>query len=212
MARRLWSVSRNAGGWCFRLPSTGPSTPNTETQTDTRLLVIDKLPAADPKVFPASLGAASDVATLLEWVTQHVPPRLPVATSVVVDVIRRPAISPISRRLCATPNVNTSRRRTDLRDVLWSPQEGARLTDALYEEYGLQSVRIPGSCAHPTKLVQSAAMASVAPPTPSYRPRPASRVSGADGLLVGCSARERHLCGRRAFRLSCGFLDSRCDF
>jgi hypothetical protein len=34
----------------------------------------------------------------------------------------------------------------------------------------LQTIRIPGSQAHPTKLVQSVAMASVAPPKPSYRP------------------------------------------
>jgi hypothetical protein len=30
--------------------------------------------------------------------------------------------------------------------------------------------RIPGARPHPTRLVQSAAMASVAPPKPSYRP------------------------------------------
>ncbi len=62
------------------------------------------------------------------------------------------------------------------------PPDGARLTDALYEEYGLQSIRIAGSQAHPTRLVQSAAMASVAPPKPSYRPHlPANLV--ADGML-----------------------------
>jgi hypothetical protein len=44
------------------------------------------------------------------------------------------------------------------------------MTDAIYEEYALQTIRIPGSRPHPTKLVQSAAMASVAPPKPSYRP------------------------------------------
>ena len=46
----------------------------------------------------------------------------------------------------------------------------------------LQSIRIPGSQAHPTKLVQSAAMASVAPPKPSYRPHlPPEVIAG--GLL-----------------------------
>ncbi len=64
----------------------------------------------------------------------------------------------------------------------WTPPEGLRLTDALYEEYGLQSIRISGSQAHPTKLVQSAAMASVAPPKPSYRPHFPANLA-ADGLL-----------------------------
>ena len=52
----------------------------------------------------------------------------------------------------------------------WTPPESARLTDAIYEEYALQSILIPGAQPHPTKLVQSAAMASVAPPKPGYRP------------------------------------------
>ncbi|MEY9123334.1 putative RNA methylase [Bradyrhizobium yuanmingense] len=156
------------------------------TQTDTRLLVIDKSPAADPKVFPASQGMAGDVATLLEWVTQHVPPRLPVAAPVVADIGRRPAMPRSAGAIAPSPS-STSRSAPDgmeltYETVEWSPPEGARLTDALYEEYGLQSIRMPGSCAHPTKLVQSAAMASVAPPKPSYRPHlPSSLV--ADGVL-----------------------------
>ncbi|RXH24064.1 methylase [Bradyrhizobium nanningense] len=156
------------------------------TQTDTRLLVIDKLPAADPKVFPASQGMAGDVATLLEWVTQHVPPRLPVAVPVVADIVRRPAMPRSAGAVAPSPS-STSGSAPEgaelaYETVEWSPPEGARLTDALYEEYGLQSIRVPGSCAHPTKLVQSAAMASVAPPKPSYRPHlPSSLVT--DGVL-----------------------------
>ena len=57
-----------------------------------------------------------------------------------------------------------------------------QITDALYEEYALQSIRIPGAQSHPTKLVQSAAMASVAPPKPSYRPHMPANVV-ADGIL-----------------------------
>jgi len=157
------------------------------TQTDTRLLVIDKLPAADPRVFPASLGMASDVATLLEWVTRQVPPRLPVVTPVEVDVISRPAIPrPVgaTRSFLSSTSEGAAPEGVELiyETVEWSSPEGARLTDALYEEYGLQSIRLPGSCAHPTKIVQSAAMASVAPPKPTYRPHlPSSLV--ADGLL-----------------------------
>ncbi|WP_439401218.1 strawberry notch-like NTP hydrolase domain-containing protein [Bradyrhizobium sp. DASA03068] len=152
------------------------------TQTDTRLLVIDKLPAADPKAFPASQGMAGDVGTLLKWVTQYVPARLPVAVPVVADIVRRPAMLQ-SAGTIAPSHSSTSRNAPEgvelaYETVKWSPPEGVRLTDALYEEYGLQSIRIPGSCTHPTKLVQSAAMASVAPPKPSYRPHlPSSLVA-----------------------------------
>jgi hypothetical protein len=64
----------------------------------------------------------------------------------------------------------------------WGPEGETRLTDAIYEPYALQSIRIPGAPTHPSDLVQSAAMGSVAPPKPSYRPHlPETTVS--DGLL-----------------------------
>ncbi|WP_338829127.1 strawberry notch-like NTP hydrolase domain-containing protein [Bradyrhizobium sp. 27S5] len=157
------------------------------TQTDTRLLVIDKQPAADPKIFEASLGMAGDVATLLDWVIQYVPPRLPVATPVVVDVIRRPAKSRPAGAFAPRPSSTSGDGAPEgvelnYETVGWTPPEGAGLTDALYEEYTLQAIRIRDAHAHPTKLVQSAAMASVAPPKPSYRPHlPANVV--ADGIL-----------------------------
>src|SRR3546814_10135269 len=64
----------------------------------------------------------------------------------------------------------------------WAPAEDGRISEALYEGYGLQSIRIPNAKPHPTRLVQSAAMASVAPPKPSYRPHLPAAVM-ADGLL-----------------------------
>lgn len=157
------------------------------TQTDTRLLVIDKQPPANPNFFEASLGMAGDVATLLDWVIQHVPPRLPVATPVVVDAIRRPATPRPAgafapRPLSASGDDAPQGVELTYETVEWTPPEGAGLTDALYEEYALQAIRIRNAHAHPTKLVQSAATASVAPPKPSYRPRlPANLV--ADGIL-----------------------------
>src|SRR5688572_32678577 len=51
------------------------------TTIETRLTVIDKRPAADATVFPASPGIAPDATTLLRWVVESVPPRLPVVTA-----------------------------------------------------------------------------------------------------------------------------------
>lgn len=147
------------------------------TTIDTRLTVIDKIPAEDPSSVPATGGIAPDVATLMAWIAEQVPPRAPVLPLARVTA-PVPAVRPLrgyrARTSAAAPN------RASLADpqalplvydtVDWTPAEGARLSDAIYERYGLQTIRISGSQAHPTKLVQSAAMASVAPPKPSYRP------------------------------------------
>jgi predicted RNA methylase len=157
------------------------------TTTDTRLLVIDKQPAADPNVFPASPGLAPDVATLLAWIAAHVPPRLPIAASLAAPSATRQAIPRTVRAYVTRPSASAPLLAVEgvelaCDTVDWTPPEGTRLTDAIYEEYALQSIRIPGAKAHPTKLVQSAAMASVAPPKPSCRPHlPATLVTG--GLL-----------------------------
>ncbi len=147
------------------------------TTFPTRLTVIDKLPADDPTMFPTSPGMASNVATLLDWIAAHVPPRLPVTLPTMPAPISAPPKT-VRGYLARTATTRPTALRTIDPDgvelvydiVDWAPPEGMRLTEAIYEEYGLQSIRIPGSQEHPTKLVQSAAMASVAPPKPSYRP------------------------------------------
>ncbi|HEY8138748.1 MAG TPA: strawberry notch family protein, partial [Methylocystis sp.] len=158
------------------------------TTIDTRLTVIDKIPADDPTMFPASPGVAPDVTTLLGWITQSVPPRLPTSTSVVAPIVAQSIVARSSRPVIArrTPapasTVEPDAVELAYETIDWQPVDGGRITDALYEEYALQSIRIPGAKAHPTKLVQSAAMASVAPPKPSYRPDLPARVIS-DGLL-----------------------------
>ncbi|MDW9658546.1 methylase [Sinorhizobium meliloti] len=157
------------------------------TTIETRLTVIDKRPADVATAFPASPGMAPDVATLLDWVTRLVPPRLPLASAVVAPslahMIRpRPARSVPARPAQSPTIAEPEGVELAYETIDWTPAEGDRLTDALYEGYALQSIRIPGSQAHPTTLVQSAAMASVAPPKPSYRPHlPANVVSA--GIL-----------------------------
>ncbi|HWB51250.1 MAG TPA: strawberry notch family protein [Stellaceae bacterium] len=160
------------------------------TTIETRLTVIDKAPASDPAQFPASAGIAPDAATLLGWIAERVPPRRPVAGllatptagGVATPRTVRGYLARAATRQQAAVIAEPEGVELSYETVEWTPPEGVRLTDALYEEYGLQSIRIPGSQAHPTKLVQSAAMASVAPPKPSYRPHLPTTLVG-DGLL-----------------------------
>lgn len=159
------------------------------TTIDTRLTVIDRLSADVATAFPESPGVAPDVATLLGWIVERVPPRLPIAGVVSAPAVTRSA-SPrtvcayLAQRASSPATVTTAPEAIELayEPVAWTPAESRKITEALYEEYALQSIRIPGAQAHPTKLVQSAAMASVAPPAPSYRPHlPANVVT--EGLL-----------------------------
>ena len=151
------------------------------TTIDTRLTVIDKIPADDPTAFPAPLGVAPDVATLLGWIAQYVPQRLPTLVRVPTPAVSRPIGAAVSRsvatRRASAPAATIEPEAVELayETIDWKAVDGRHITDALYEEYALQSIKIPGAKTHPTKLVQSAAMASVAPPKPSYRPHlPAS--------------------------------------
>ncbi|WP_374636093.1 strawberry notch-like NTP hydrolase domain-containing protein [Agrobacterium salinitolerans] len=154
------------------------------TTFPTRLTVIDKAPAADPAMLPASAGTAPDVAILLDWIAQDVPPRLPVtlpSTSVPPAAVAPKTVRDYLARSAVTrpaPASDPDGIPLAYATVDWAPAEGAHLTDAIYEEYGLQSIRIPGAQAHPTKLVQSAAMASVAPPKPNYRPTLPANIFG----------------------------------
>uniref|UniRef100_Q07JB6 Probably methylase/helicase n=1 Tax=Rhodopseudomonas palustris (strain BisA53) TaxID=316055 RepID=Q07JB6_RHOP5 len=148
------------------------------TTMDTRLTVIDKRAAEAPSAFPVSAGVAPDVATLLGWILQSVPPRPPVALTPTISSIVRsvPSIDRARKPVVVRPSSFTANPHEPeaielaYQTIDWKPVEGGNITDALYEAYSLQSIRFPGAKAHPTRLVQSAAMASVAPPKPSYRP------------------------------------------
>lgn len=61
-------------------------------------------------------------------------------------------------------------------------EQGKELGGGVYQVYKPQRLKIPGAKSHPAELVQSAAMASVLPPKPTYQPKLPERVIK-DGLL-----------------------------
>ena len=181
------------------------------TTIETRLTVIDKVPADDPALFDGCHAMATDVADLLRLVQANCPPRLaapgvavPVVPAVPVvaaaaDGHGAPPASASSRSGSASVvesvAVLRERAKSETRELAlaasrhvldgvetaevstlprtWAANQAA-LTASLYERYELQSIEIEcdgnAAVSHPTTLVQSAAMASVAPPVPSYRP------------------------------------------
>ncbi len=181
------------------------------TTIDTRLTVLERVPADDPRHFPASPGVAPDTATLLGWVLNHVPPRgagpdtPPPAMPVALQAM---AATPAPRRRAASapalaPVVLPEAAELVYEPIEWTPAEAGRLTDAIYEPYALQSLRIDGAKPHPTPLVQSAAMASVSPPKPSYRPTlPANLIADSilsdaqlESVILAGEAHAGHLAG-----------------
>jgi strawberry notch-like protein/NTP hydrolase family protein/inorganic pyrophosphatase-like protein/ADP-ribosyltransferase-like protein len=70
----------------------------------------------------------------------------------------------------AEPSHPIGSERVDLGHAEPGTQGAAKITDSLYETYEPRKVRIKGAKKHPGPLVESAAMASVDAPDPTYRP------------------------------------------
>ena len=157
------------------------------TSVETRLTVIDKVRADEAAQFPASAGVAPDLATLLRWLIDKLPPRQPIAISAIQPLSTPRSSSAIRTavakpQLVSAPAYEPSGVQLEYELIDWQSPSDGKLSDTLYEPYSLQSIRIAGAQPHPTRLVQSAAMSSVAPPKPSYRPHlPAGLVE--QGLL-----------------------------
>ena len=176
----------------------------------TRLTVIDRDPAGGAGVAVDPEAKVDDAGALLRAVADGVPPRLPLAP-VPGDLFGpRPAKAPTVRAEGRTRKAQSEARSAEPEapephgwgpvaelayetggadgegdcgdanaDATEHPSTGA---GAVYEPWRPRTVRIAGAAEHPTPLVQSAAMAAVAPPAPSYRPRLPVRVV-VDGAL-----------------------------
>jgi len=168
------------------------------TSFETRISVFDKCRGGERGGITADLARSisPDVAQLLARIVAEVPPRLALDSG---DVARTRAPFPGAParasgyaagkpRAAPSASVAANVSAPDAEDLAYTLRDtandlcAARLSDAIYETFRLQAIDIPGAAPHPTKLVQSAAMASVAPPKPSYRPKLPAAVLR-DGLL-----------------------------
>ena len=178
----------------------------------TRLTVIDRDPGRTPSVAIDPDARVNDAGALLRAVADGVPPRLPLAPvpgdlfgprpakAPVVKAERRPVEAsgqgkpeasephgwgPVAELVYETGGVDGDDPNAGVEGgdanagATEHPSTGA---GAVYEPWRPRTVCVPGAAEHPTPLVQSAAMAAVAPPAPSYRPRLPVRVV-ADGAL-----------------------------
>ncbi len=170
------------------------------TSFETRISVFDKCRGGEAGGITADLARpmSVDAPQLLARIVAEVPPRLEMDAGAVAC---SPTTSPFrgipgrSSGLTARPLGSTAAAKMDVHvttpdaeDLGYTLREteddlgSARISDAIYETFRLQAIDIPGAEPHPTKLVQSAAMASVAPPKPSYRPKLPAAVLR-DGML-----------------------------
>lgn len=124
----------------FTAPIAGSVYASHGTTFETRLTVIDKLPAENPGVFPPSRDMAADLQTLLQMLVEDLPSRaaVPASTSPVPSVrstasLRQPP-APVPRPV-AVPTLEPTGIPLEYETIDWAATSNGKLTDALYEPY-----------------------------------------------------------------------------
>ena len=160
------------------------------TTFDTRLTVVDRDPANAQGVPIDARASVPTAAGLLAAIAANVPQRqavVPIAAAPLPagDLFGHAAGRPAPRKRATATASRVNSAAPQVRD--WgpvaeldyetppaNPESKAAVPETthagVYESWRPRTARIPGACEHPTPLVQSAAMAAVPHPVPSYRP------------------------------------------
>ena len=206
----------------FTAPIDGRAYVRRGTSFDTRLTVLDRGGEKHPRVYAGH--PVRDAGHLLQVVASTVPARRPISGTNVEPVpgadLFGQAPAPRPRR---AKRAGTAAHRLEPHD--WGsvaelayeavPAGGgpakAAQPSGPYARWRASSIRVPGAVEHPTPLVQSAAMAAVSHPMPSYRPMLPEKVvtegllsdAQLESVVLAGQAHERHLAAE--YRIGAGW-------
>ena len=140
------------------------------TTMETRITIIDKVPSDNHKQIPC-IQQTLDLPELLALIEQlpqrslwqHSTAKAEAAVAKVVKLPKRTVVDQ-TQTVSLIPDVAV----LEYELVEWSGSDS--LKDALYESYRPQRIRIKDALPHPSLLCESAALALVSPPAPTYKP------------------------------------------
>ena len=181
------------------------------TSISTRLTVIDKV-SEPSQAAPIWHDDVRDTVHLLQLLETHLPPRAALVSA--LDAKPAPQ-SVFTARPKTKPSKSTPRAlgtqgsaaapiiELGYEVLECSPRSG-HSSESLYEHYSLDTIRIPGAGPHRSHLVQSAAMASVRLPAPTYRPHLPERLitehilsdAQLESVIYAGEAHSQYLAGR----------------